>query len=126
MFDSCKAALLSAVLVAGSAHAQQTAAPLDGRQIFARCATCHSVAPGGDGVGPSLAGILNRPAASEPGFRYSRALKNSGITWDAATLDAYLTNPQQRVPGNHMAFSGIADPAERAALIDYLRHPATP
>ena len=90
-----------------------------GRQVFAQCAACHSV-DGRNGVGPSLQGVLGRPAGSVPGFRYSRALKTSGKTWDADTLSAYVANPQAVVPGNHMPFSGLPDAGQRADLLAYL------
>ena len=89
-----------------------------GKQAFAACAPCH--APDQNGVGPQLNGILNRPAGSVEGFRYSRAMKNSKIVWDEKSLDAYLAEPQQFVPGNLMPFSGIADAQKRSDLIAYL------
>lgn len=90
-----------------------------GKQAFVACATCHSI-DGSNGLGPSLRGIVNRISGSAEGFRYSRAMRNAKITWDAPTLDAYLAGPQSVVPGNLMPFSGIADPAQRADLIAYL------
>jgi cytochrome c len=89
-----------------------------GKQAFAACAPCH--APDQNGVGPKLGGVLHRPAGSVEGFRYSRAMKNSGIVWDEKSLDAYLAEPQKRVPGNLMPFSGIADAKKRSDLIAYL------
>jgi len=81
---------------------------------------CHSTAPRKNGIGPSLAGIHGQPAAHEPSYAYSSAMRASGIVWDDAALDAYLTNPRAVVPGTKMAFGGIADPAERAKLIAFL------
>ena len=89
-----------------------------GKQVFAACAPCH--APDQNGVGPKLGGVLNRPAGSVEGFRYSRAMKNSRIVWDEKSLDVYLTEPQKLVPGNLMPFSGIADARKRGDLIAYL------
>jgi cytochrome c len=89
-----------------------------GKQAFAACAPCHATDQ--NGVGPQLNGILNRPAGSVEGFRYSRAMKNSKIVWDEKSLDAYLAEPQQLVPGNLMPFSGIADARKRSDLIAYL------
>ncbi len=89
-----------------------------GKQAFAACAPCH--APDQNGVGPKIGGVLNRAAGSVEGFRYSRAMKNSGIVWDEKSLDAYLAEPQKRVPGNLMPFSGIADAKKRGDLIAYL------
>ena len=74
-----------------------------------------------NGVGPSLAGVAGRKAGSVPGFAYSDANKASGLTWDEKTLDTYLTNPMKMVPGTKMTFAGLPDPAQRKAVIDYLK-----
>jgi cytochrome c len=89
-----------------------------GKQAFAACAPCH--AADRNGVGPKIGGVLNRTAGSVEGFRYSRAMKNSGIVWDEKSLDAYLAEPQKRVPGNLMPFSGIAEAQKRNDVIAYL------
>ena len=88
---------------------------------FGQCAACHSVEPGMNGVGPSLAGVVGRKAGSASGFAYSEANKASGLTWDEKTLDTYLTNPMKMVPGTKMTFAGLPDPAQRKAVIDYLK-----
>ena len=89
--------------------------------VFAQCASCHSVKPGVNGIGPSLAGVFGRKTGSEPTFSYSDALKNSGLTWDEATLDRWLTNPLGMVPGTRMTYMGQSDPAKRAETIAYLK-----
>lgn len=89
-----------------------------GQQAFAACAPCH--APDKNGIGPRLAGVVGRTSGSVEDFRYSRAMKNAKIVWDAATLDAYLAEPQKVVPGNLMPFSGIDDAQKRADLVAYL------
>jgi cytochrome c len=71
-------------------------------------------------IGPRLAGFIGRVSGSVEGFRYSRAMKNAGIFWDAKTLNAYLSEPQKVVPGNVMPFSGISDAQKRADIIAYL------
>jgi cytochrome c len=83
------------------------------------CAACHAPA-GGHGIGPSLAGVLGRKAGTLAGFRYSRAMRESGIKWNAKSLDRYIANPQKVVPGNRMPFAGLRDPAQRAAVVRYL------
>ena len=88
---------------------------------FARCATCHQTAPGRNGIGPSLAGVYGAPAAHEPTYAYSRAMRASGLAWDESTLDAYLANPRKVVPGTKMAFAGVRSAEERAAIIEYLK-----
>lgn len=87
----------------------------------AQCKVCHSFEPGRNGVGPSLAGIAGRKAGTEAGFAYSPAMKASGLTWDDATLDTYLTAPMKAVPGTKMAYAGMPDAAKRKALIDWLK-----
>ena len=91
-----------------------------GSDPFSQCAVCHSV-DGSIGTGPTLKGLFGRTAGSVAGFRYSRAMRGAGITWDAESLDRYLQSPQDFVPGNVMPFSGVPDPGERARLIAYLR-----
>ena len=88
---------------------------------FAQCVSCHSVEPGMNGVGPTLAGVFGKKAGSVAGFAYSEANKASGLTWDEATLDAYLTNPMKMVPGTKMTYAGMADAAKRKEVIDYLK-----
>jgi cytochrome c len=75
-------------------------------------------------VGPSLAGIVGRPAGSIPGFRYSEANKGSGITWTEQELYVYLEDPKKKIPGTIMAFAGIKDSQKRADLISYLKAPS--
>ncbi|VWX53414.1 cytochrome c family protein [Novosphingobium sp. 9U] len=87
---------------------------------FAVCSSCHAVVPGQNRIGPSLAGVWGRKAASLPGFAYSRALKASGITWDAASLDKWLQGPVKMVPGTKMVI-GVSDAAGRKSVIDYLQ-----
>jgi cytochrome c len=88
---------------------------------FAQCAACHSVEAGKNGVGPSLAGVFGSKAGSVAGYTYTPANMNSGLTWDEATLDEYLTAPMKKIPGTKMSYAGMADAAQRKALIDYLK-----
>ncbi len=104
-------------LLTGLATAQDAAA---GKQAFAQCSVCHST-DGTNGVGPTLKGIVDSKAGEVPGFRFSRAMKASNITWNEQSLDAYLTDPQKLIPGNVMPFSGLASAKERADLIAYLK-----
>ncbi|MBR9764856.1 MAG: c-type cytochrome [Rhodobacteraceae bacterium] len=98
------------------AQAQQA----EGERLFRqRCAACHSLDADGRGAGPSLAGILGREAASLDGVRYSGALSDSGLTWDAETLDQFLSNPGELVPGTTMRVR-ISNQAQREAIIRFL------
>ncbi len=95
--------------------------PDKGRELFATCAACHTPGQGAVTPGPDLRGLIGRQAGTVPGFRYSRAMKNSKIVWSDATLDAYLENPQTYIPGNAMPFPGLPEPKERQELIAYLQ-----
>ena len=97
-------------------HAQE---PDSAGSAFGACAVCHSI-DGSAGTGPTLKGVVGRKSGSVPGFRYSRGMKNAGVSWDADTLDRYLADPQSVVPGNVMPFSGVKDRDERARIIAYL------
>ena len=113
------AALLGATLfMIGNARADGDLAR--GEVRFQECAACHKLDAGSNGVGPSLHGVFERKAGELADFRYSPALKRSGISWSPQTLEAYLTDPQALVPGNRMPYAGMADPQGRADLIAYL------
>ncbi|HWK87944.1 MAG TPA: copper-containing nitrite reductase [Xanthobacteraceae bacterium] len=91
-----------------------------GRLVFRKCSACHSLEAGKNSLGPSLANIVGQKAGAVPGYNYSSAIKNSNLTWDAATLDAYLNDPQKVVPGNKMPFPGLKTENERRAIIAFL------
>ena len=103
-----------------------TADAAAGRLVFRKCQACHSLEPGKNGLGPSLAGIVGKKASSVSNFNYSAAMKASNLTWDTATLNDYLTDPQKTVPGNKMPFPGLKTESERNAVIAYLAGGATP
>ena len=116
-----------AVLLAGIASlamATQAEAGGDatkGKTYFTRCAICHSNASGAPNrIGPNLFGVVGRKAGAIPGFFYSPAMKKSGITWTEDKLEAYIAKPQTIVPGNRMAFAGVADHQQVDDLVAYL------
>ena len=86
------------------------------------CASCHSIAY--NGIGPAHQGVFNRKAGSAPDYEYSAALKASTVIWNEKTLDQWLRNPEQFIPGNKMGFL-VASPQDRADLIAYLKHVAS-
>jgi len=90
------------------------------KEAFDQCAACHST-DGSNGTGPTLKGVYGRQSGTVAGFRYSRAMRSAGITWDEKALDQYLSSPQEFIVGNIMPFSGVTDPGERASIIAYLR-----
>jgi cytochrome c len=92
-----------------------------GAAVFkSQCSICHSVVRGRNMVGPSLFDIVGRQAGKIPGFHYSPANRDSGLTWDPATLDRYLTSPSTVVPHTIMTYAGLKDAKKRADLIAYL------
>ncbi|MDE2620699.1 MAG: c-type cytochrome [Sphingomonadales bacterium] len=99
------------------AEASGPAAPA----AFVQCKSCHAVEPGKHGIGPSLAGVYGTKAGDIAGYTFSPALKASGLTWDDATLDKWLAGPMKLVPGTKMTFAGLSDPAQRQAVIDYMK-----
>jgi len=106
------------LLLTAAAHADGD--PARGEQRFVDCAACHAPQPGVANVGPSLQGVFGRKAATLADFRYSPALKRSGITWTPETLDTFLADPQKAVPNNRMPYAGMPDATDRADLIAFL------
>ena len=93
----------------------------EGEPIFKRaCAMCHSLDPGRNRVGPSLADVVDRPAGSVPGFNYSSANSQSNVVWTKDNLNDYLADPQKVLPGTLMTFPGLKNPDDRKAVIDFL------
>ena len=88
---------------------------------FNQCTACHSTQAGKTIIGPSLAHVYGRKAGTLAGFQYSQAMKDSGLTWNSATLDRYLTDPTSVVPGTLMGFAGLKDEEQREAVIRYLK-----
>jgi nitrite reductase (NO-forming) len=97
-----------------------------GKLVFRKCQACHSLERGKNGLGPSLAGLIGKKASDVPNYNYSQAMKGSNLTWDVATLDAYLSDPQKLVPGNKMPFPGLKTENERNAVIAFLTSTSVP
>jgi len=92
-----------------------------GQRVFNQCRACHTLDPGKNRVGPSLAGVFGRKAGTLEGFNFSKAMRESGVVWDEETLDQYLAKPRDFMPGNRMSFAGLRKPEQRADLIAYLK-----
>lgn len=120
---SMLAGLAVAVMAAGAVAAAPASSPLQGdptrgQALYQACSGCHSIDE--DDIGPRHRGVVGRRAGSVAEYAYSPALKASGLVWDAATLDRWLTGPQELVPGTKMYFS-LSDPQKRADIIAYLQ-----
>jgi cytochrome c len=83
-----------------------------------RCTGCHAM--DADREGPRLSGVFGRRAGGVAGFDYSAALKNSGMTWNDATLEKWLSDPDTLVPNNKMDFH-VPKAQERSDLIAYFK-----
>jgi cytochrome c len=95
--------------------------PKRGQLLYLQCKACHDVEAGiPHKVGPNLSGIFGRTAGTVPGFKFTDAMAKSGIVWTPATMDTWLKQPGAMIPGNGMAFPGIAADNDRAAVIAYM------
>ena len=95
--------------------------PARGEQLWRKCASCHTLeANGRNRAGPRLHGVIGRVAGSVPDYKYSDALKNSGIVWNEQTLNAYIKDAEGFVPGTKM-YGGLSQDADRADLLEFLK-----
>lgn len=108
------AAMIAALPAAASAQDANA-----GKTVFTKCKACHQL--GKNGVGPHLDGVVGRKAGSLTDYTYSKAMVDSGLTWDEPTLTEYLKNPKTKVPGNKMIFAGLKNDADIVNLIAYLK-----
>lgn len=96
-----------------------------GERLFRQCSACHQVGDNAQNrTGPVLNGIVGAPAGQVDGFRYSnpfQAAAEAGLVWTEEELHAYLEDPRGYMRGTRMAFRGVGDEGERAAIIEYLR-----
>ena len=111
-------AVVAGMCIAGaSLAAMATGDPVRGKALYQGCAACHSIDE--NDLGPLHRGVVGRRAGSIADYSYSPALKGSGLTWDEATLDKWLTNPSALVPGTKMYFK-LDAAQDRADVISYL------
>lgn len=95
--------------------------PKRGQLLYLQCKACHDLEAGiPHKVGPNLNGVFGRTAGTVPGFKFTDAMAKSGIVWTPATMDTWLKQPGAMIPGNGMAFPGIAADDDRAAVIAYM------
>ena len=113
-------AIIAGALALASSAALAQGDAAQGEKVFNKCKACHAVEEAKNKVGPHLVGIFGRPAGSVEDFKYSDAMKESGITWNEETIAAYLADPRGYIKGNRMAFVGL-DQQDIADLIAYLK-----
>jgi cytochrome c len=110
--------LVALLVLPGAALAQDADA---GAKVFMKCRVCHQIGENAKNfVGPVLNGVVGRKAGSIDNYNYTPANKNSGLTWDEATLKDYLKNPRAKVPGTKMTFPGLQSEQDIDDLIHYL------
>jgi cytochrome c len=90
-----------------------------GKELYQACIACHSEKP--DAIGPSLKGVVGRKAATLEDFRYSAPMRRANLTWDDASLRAYISDPQATVKGNRMPFGGVREPKDVDDIVAYLK-----
>ena len=113
--------LMSACLIILFGHAARADGDVEaGKTIYKKCMVCHSPDAGVNKIGPSLHGIVGRPSHSIADYNYSSAMQGYNVTWDATTLDKYLTNPRAVVPNTKMIFAGLPKDQDRQNLIVFL------
>ncbi len=113
-------AVMAAISLSSAAFAEGD--PVKGAKVFKKCKACHTVDQGGRNlVGPNLFGIVGLKAAHMEGFKFSPAMKKSGLIWDEATLDLFLKKPRKLVKKTKMSFAGLKKPKDRADVIAYLK-----
>ena len=94
--------------------------PAAGESIWRQCSSCHKLEDGANGTGPHLFGVVGRPQTAVGDYPYSSAFAELAGVWDPETLDAFLANPSEAVPGTKMTYRGLADVEDRANIIAYL------
>jgi cytochrome c len=83
----------------------------------ARCTACHAI--DSNRTGPAHRGVVGRRVGSLAGYKYSDELAQSRLRWTPQTLNTWLEDPEELVPGQRMGFQ-VENAQERADLIAYL------
>ena len=115
-------ALAALVAFAGSTAWAGEGDAAAGEKTFRKCKVCHTVEEGGKNkIGPNLFGLFGKTAGTVDGYKYSSAMKESGVVWDETTLDQYLTKPADFIAKTKMRFAGLKSEEDRANVIAYLK-----
>ena len=115
------AVALASAMALTSATAIAAGDTAKGKKVFKKCKACHAIKAGKRKVGPSMFGIVGKKAGTTKGYKFSKAMKNSGLTWDEATLDKFLKKPKKLVKKTKMSFGGLKKDSQRADVIAYLK-----
>lgn len=115
---SMASALVLALMTTGAAAEGDAK---KGAKVYKKCKACHDVQKEKNKVGPHLVNILGRTAGSIEGFKYSKAMAESGIVWDETTMDGFVENPKKYLKGTKMSFRGIKKEQQRKDLIAYFK-----
>lgn len=113
---------IAALVAASTGTALANDLEKKGKRVYNKCKACHNLESKKNKIGPHLVRIMGRKAGSVENFKYSSAMKNSGVVWDEKSLDAYITNPKKFMPGNKMTFAGLKKEDDRKAVIAYIKH----
>jgi cytochrome c len=119
-----RAALLAAAPIAAACATTTDTDSSAGSRAYQQCYSCHSLAQGeNDLTGPTLYAVIGRNVAAEPDYDYSPALRAFAVrepVWTRDLVDRFAADPEMLVPGTSMAYHGMSNPDERAALLDHL------
>lgn len=124
-FAACSAPLLAqtSTKALAPAAAREWVTPVSGdvphgEALYqSRCTACHAI--DSNKIGPAHRGVMGRRVGSLAGYKYSDELAHSRLRWTPQTLNAWLEDPEELVPGQRMGFQ-VDNAQERADLIAYL------
>jgi len=114
--------IIGMIIIILTVSIANTADTVKGKKVFKKCVACHSLQEGKNKIGPPLNNLLGRKAGSVEGYKYSKAMKNSGVVWDEESLDKFLTKPRKFIPKTKMSFRGIKKKSLRDDLISFFKN----
>ncbi|NQV84000.1 MAG: cytochrome c family protein [Rhodospirillales bacterium] len=115
------AVALASALTLTSGAAMASGDATKGKKVFNKCKACHSTEAGKKKIGPSMFGVVGRKAGTAEGFRFSDAMKDSGLTWNEDTLEKFLKKPKKLVKGTKMSFAGLKKESQIEDVIAYMK-----